>query len=149
MTPVLVDSNVILDVAYEDPLWRAWSEAAIEQAAEQAALVINPIIYAQVSIGYAWSSMSRLCCLWIAFGGKRCRTRPPFSPGSPSWRTEGVAACVPRHCPTSTSGRTRRCPDIDCSPAMPRAIERIPDFGVDRAANANLKGAGEAKCRNI
>jgi predicted nucleic acid-binding protein len=54
MTPVLVDSNVILDVAYDDPHWRAWSEAALEQAAEQAALVINPIIYAEVSIGYAW-----------------------------------------------------------------------------------------------
>ena len=53
MTPVLVDSNVILDVAYEDPHWRAWSEAAIEQAAEESALVINPIIYAEVSIGYA------------------------------------------------------------------------------------------------
>lgn len=52
--PVLVDSNVILDIAYEDPRWRAWSEAAIEQAAEQAALVINPIIYAEVSIGYAY-----------------------------------------------------------------------------------------------
>ena len=51
--PVLVDSNVILDVAYEDPQWRAWSEAAIEQAAEETVLVINPIIYAEVSIGYA------------------------------------------------------------------------------------------------
>ena len=45
--PVLVDSNVILDVAYEDPQWREWSEVAIEQAA------INPILYAEVSIGYA------------------------------------------------------------------------------------------------
>jgi predicted nucleic acid-binding protein len=54
MTPVLVDSNVILDVAYEDPHWRAWSEAAIEQTAEESPLVINPIIYAEVSIGYAW-----------------------------------------------------------------------------------------------
>jgi len=51
--PVLVDSNVILDVAYADPQWRAWSEAAIEQAAEETVLVINPIIYAEVSIGYA------------------------------------------------------------------------------------------------
>ena len=51
--PVLVDSNVILDVDYEDPQWRAWSEAAIEQAAEETVLVINPIIYAEVSIGYA------------------------------------------------------------------------------------------------
>jgi predicted nucleic acid-binding protein len=51
--PVLVDSNVILDIAYEDPNWREWSEAAIERAAGETALVINPIIYAEVSIGYA------------------------------------------------------------------------------------------------
>jgi hypothetical protein len=51
--PVLVDSNVILDVAYEAPRWRAWSEAAIEQAAEQTVLLINRIIYAEVSIGNA------------------------------------------------------------------------------------------------
>jgi predicted nucleic acid-binding protein len=50
--PVLVDSNAILDVAYEDQRWRAWSEAAIEQAATETVLVINPIIYAEVSIGY-------------------------------------------------------------------------------------------------
>jgi hypothetical protein len=51
--PVLVDSNVILDVAYEDPQWCAWSEAAIEQAANDTVLVINPIIYAEVTMGYA------------------------------------------------------------------------------------------------
>jgi predicted nucleic acid-binding protein len=51
--PVLIDSNVILDVAYGDREWQAWSEAAIEQAANEAVLVINPIIYAEVSIGYA------------------------------------------------------------------------------------------------
>ena len=51
--PVLVDSNVILDIAYDDPEWRAWSEAAVEQAGEEAILVISPIIYAEVSIGYA------------------------------------------------------------------------------------------------
>jgi predicted nucleic acid-binding protein len=51
--PVLVDSNVILDIAYEDPHWRGWSEAAVEQAAEESVLVINPIIFAEVSVGYA------------------------------------------------------------------------------------------------
>jgi hypothetical protein len=44
---------VILDVACEDPRWRAWSGAAIEQAANDAAIVINSIIYAEVSIGCA------------------------------------------------------------------------------------------------
>jgi predicted nucleic acid-binding protein len=51
--PVLVDSNVILDIVYEDSRWRGWSEAAIEQAAGETTLVINPIIFAEVSIGYA------------------------------------------------------------------------------------------------
>ena len=51
--PVIVDSNVILDIAYADSRWREWSEAAIEHAAGETALVINPIIYAEVSIGYA------------------------------------------------------------------------------------------------
>jgi predicted nucleic acid-binding protein len=52
MTPVLVDSNVILDVSYRDPDWGVWSREAIERVATTAQLVINPIIYAEISIGY-------------------------------------------------------------------------------------------------
>ncbi|MEW6775604.1 MAG: type II toxin-antitoxin system VapC family toxin [Bdellovibrionota bacterium] len=52
MKPVLVDSNVILDVASGDPVWSEWSKGALLQAAESAILVINPIVYAEVSIGY-------------------------------------------------------------------------------------------------
>jgi predicted nucleic acid-binding protein len=50
--PVLVDSNIILDVATADPRWSDWSMAALEAEADQSTLVINPIIYAEVSIGY-------------------------------------------------------------------------------------------------
>jgi predicted nucleic acid-binding protein len=53
VTPVLVDSNVILDVATEDPVWNAWSSATLARVAEHAVLVVNPIIYAEVSVGYA------------------------------------------------------------------------------------------------
>ncbi|MEI6244057.1 MAG: type II toxin-antitoxin system VapC family toxin [Acidobacteriota bacterium] len=52
MTPVLVDSNVLLDIATDDRRWADWSSAAVETAAESAKLVINPIIYAEVSVGY-------------------------------------------------------------------------------------------------
>ena len=48
----LVDSNVILDIATEDPQWGKWSAEALERAAEEGALAINPIIYAEVSIGF-------------------------------------------------------------------------------------------------
>lgn len=52
MRPTLVDSNVIFDVAESDPTWRVWSEAAIERCLDEALLIINPIIYAEVSVGY-------------------------------------------------------------------------------------------------
>ena len=53
MTGTLVDSNVILDVLTEDPRWYAWSAAALAQAANAGPVYINPIIYAEVSIGVA------------------------------------------------------------------------------------------------
>ena len=52
MNPVLVDSNVLLDVLTEDVDWFEWSAGAIARLAEQSLLVINPIIYAEVSIGF-------------------------------------------------------------------------------------------------
>jgi predicted nucleic acid-binding protein len=53
MAGTLVDSNVILDVLTEDPRWYAWSSNALAQCANEGALYINPIIYAEVSIGVA------------------------------------------------------------------------------------------------
>jgi predicted nucleic acid-binding protein len=52
MTAVLIDANVLLDVMTEDARWLAWSAEAIEHAAERHRLVINPVIYAEVSIRY-------------------------------------------------------------------------------------------------
>lgn len=52
MTGVLVDTNVLLDVITRDDEWVDWSASALEQAAGDAPLMINPIIYAEASIGY-------------------------------------------------------------------------------------------------
>ena len=52
MTAVLVDSNVLLDVATADPDWGSWAGATLAMIADAAALVINPLIYAEVSVGY-------------------------------------------------------------------------------------------------
>lgn len=53
MPGVLVDSNVLLDVLTEDPKWYAWSASALERAAESELLIINPLIYAEVSVRFA------------------------------------------------------------------------------------------------
>jgi predicted nucleic acid-binding protein len=53
MTSVLIDANVLLDVMTEDPRWLSWSADAIERAAGRHRLVINPVIYAEVSIRFS------------------------------------------------------------------------------------------------
>ena len=52
MIPVLVDSNVLLDVIAGDPSWAPWSSTALAAIADESVLVINPLIYAEVSIRY-------------------------------------------------------------------------------------------------
>ncbi len=52
MAVVLVDSNVILDVLTEDARWFAWSADALGKSAESDVLVINPLIYAEVSVRF-------------------------------------------------------------------------------------------------
>ena len=49
---ILVDSNIILDLITEDRRWFEWSSATLSRLAEKQALAINPIIYAEVSIGF-------------------------------------------------------------------------------------------------
>lgn len=48
----LVDSSVILDIVTGDPAWGQWSEGALAQAGDQGQLVINPIVYAEISVGF-------------------------------------------------------------------------------------------------
>lgn len=51
-TPTLVDSNVLLDVLTDDPTWAPWSSEALERAFDQGPVMINPIVYAEVSVGF-------------------------------------------------------------------------------------------------
>jgi predicted nucleic acid-binding protein len=52
MPATLVDTNVIVDYLDRDSDWTDWAAAMLMQAAESGALVINPIIYAEVSVEY-------------------------------------------------------------------------------------------------
>jgi predicted nucleic acid-binding protein len=48
----LVDSSVVLDIVTEDPSWSTWSGDALAQARDDGPIVINPIVYAEVSTGF-------------------------------------------------------------------------------------------------
>ena len=49
---VFVDSCVLLDIFTEDPTWFEWSAAALEKAADEGALVINAVVYAEISVRF-------------------------------------------------------------------------------------------------
>jgi predicted nucleic acid-binding protein len=49
----LVDSNVLLDVVTDGQTWGDWSQTELERAALNGPLVINDVIYAEVSTRYA------------------------------------------------------------------------------------------------
>lgn len=53
MPGILVDTNIILDLFLDDPVWANWSEKMLTQYSGAGALYINPIIYAELSIGFA------------------------------------------------------------------------------------------------
>ena len=50
MSAILVDSNVILDIFTQDRRWLTWSSQALAKAANESRLVVNPIVYGEVSI---------------------------------------------------------------------------------------------------
>jgi predicted nucleic acid-binding protein len=50
---ILVDSNVLLDVVTDGQVWANWSQSQLEQAAIAGPLVINDVIYAEISTRYS------------------------------------------------------------------------------------------------
>ncbi len=52
MQAALIDSDVLLDVLTEDPVWFDWSAGALERAADRGRLLINPLVFAEVSVRF-------------------------------------------------------------------------------------------------
>ena len=46
---ILVDTNVLLDVVTDDPVWADWSQQQLSAAALSDRLAINPMVYAEFS----------------------------------------------------------------------------------------------------
>jgi len=53
MNATLVDTNVLLDVLTDDPVWANWSVRQLDAAAAMGPLVINDVIYAELSVRFS------------------------------------------------------------------------------------------------
>jgi predicted nucleic acid-binding protein len=49
----LVDTNVLLDVVTNDPVWADWSIRRLDGAAIKGPLAINDVVYAELSVRFA------------------------------------------------------------------------------------------------
>mgnify|MGYP003484912031 CR=1 FL=1 len=52
MKDTLVDSSVLFDILLTDKMWFEWSATALESVAEESALIVNPIIFAELSASF-------------------------------------------------------------------------------------------------
>lgn len=50
---LLVDTNVLVDVLQDDPQWSDWSIGQLRAQAAVHELVINPVVYAEVSLSFS------------------------------------------------------------------------------------------------
>ena len=50
---LLVDTNVLVDVLQDDPQWADWSISQLRAQASVHQLVINPVIYAEMSLSFS------------------------------------------------------------------------------------------------
>ena len=49
----LVDSNVLLDIFTQDPEWAQWSADRLAEALDQGPVVINQVVYGEVSLRFS------------------------------------------------------------------------------------------------
>lgn len=49
---ILIDTNIFVDIWTADPTWGEWSTEALARAAEKGAVGVNPIIYAELCLGF-------------------------------------------------------------------------------------------------
>ncbi len=49
----LVDTNVLLDVFTDDPVWADWSIRQLDAAAIRGPLAVNDVVYAELSVRFA------------------------------------------------------------------------------------------------
>jgi predicted nucleic acid-binding protein len=52
MTRVLVDTNVLVDLLTDDPIWAEWSTDAFCACMDHARLVIDTTVYAELAVRY-------------------------------------------------------------------------------------------------
>ena len=52
MKPILVDSNILIDIFTKDTVWGTWSRDKLTELSRQVRLILNPVVYSEISVSY-------------------------------------------------------------------------------------------------
>ena len=52
MNSTLVDANVLIDLFDDGSEWQEWSDAMLTECRRRGQLVINPIVFAEIAVGF-------------------------------------------------------------------------------------------------
>lgn len=121
----LVDTNVLLDVLADDPRWSEWSLRQLAQRAAMGPVIINEIVYAEMSARMENQAEVERALADFACASIACRCARFFSPAKAIAVTGRPVAFAPECYPTSSSAPMRRCWAARCSPVTCGATGRI------------------------
>ena len=49
---IFVDTNILIDIVKNDPIWGDWSRQQFQSAATFGEMAINDVVYAELAVGY-------------------------------------------------------------------------------------------------
>ena len=139
---ILVDSNVLLDVATDDASCGDWSGRALAERADQTTLIITPLTTPKCRSALrpskAWMPHRRL----HPTHEKHCLGRQGSWPASVSWPIVGAAVSGILLCQTFTSVRMLLFEQLAL---LTRDVARLPDlFSQSRNPGASVGSSTEA-----
>ena len=106
-TGTLVDSCILIDVLADDPQWCEWSLEQLDRCGQQAPLVINPIILAEISPRFERAADLEAALAALPLVRQALPWDAAFLAGQALRWTGARRGPKPRPCPTSTSGPMR------------------------------------------
>jgi predicted nucleic acid-binding protein len=120
---ILVDTNVLVDIISDDPVWAKWSQRHLALAATRDEVAINDIVYAELSIRYTKIEELDAMLDQARLSSARIPRPALFLAGKAFQRYRAAGGSRTGGCPTSLSARTLSSPIPCSSPAMPPGTE--------------------------
>ena len=121
----LIDTNVLIDILSDDPNWRVWSVDRLNERTEHGPLLINDVVYAELSSRYSTEELLEEKILRLNVRLERIPKHALFLAGHAFERYRRTGGTRTGVLPDFSLVRMRRSRSCQSSPGMSAATGRI------------------------